>query len=97
MHSHKSGVDAFMTGCCFAHYCLGRGGGSSDRVSDSHFKSASWLGELEGVRNKLALSGKTIFPFKFARVILQKCHKILMICCSHCHWYSHSKHSVVVQ
>ena len=60
LHSHRSGVDAFMTGYCFAYYCLGRGGESSDRVSDSHSKSTSWLGELEGVRNKLALSAKPI-------------------------------------
>ena len=60
MHSHLLGVDAFMTGYCFAYYCLGRGGGSSDRVSDSHSKSVSWLGELEGVRNKLVLSRKPI-------------------------------------
>ena len=57
MHSHRSGMDAFMTGYCFVYYCLGRGEGSSDRMSDSHSKSASWLGELEGVRSKLALSG----------------------------------------
>ena len=61
MHSHRSGVDAFMTGYCFAYYCLGRGGGSSDRVSDSHSKSVSWLRELEGVRNKSVLSRKQTF------------------------------------
>ena len=62
LHSHRAGVDAFMTGYCFAYYCLEKGERSHGRprVSDNHSKAASWLGELVCVRNKLALSGKPI-------------------------------------
>ena len=61
LRSHRAGVDAFMTGYCFAHYCLERGEGSRGRVSGDHSKCTSWLGELvASVRNKVALSGKSI-------------------------------------
>ena len=60
LHSHRAGVDAFMTGYCFACYCLKTGEESCGRVSDNHSKRPSWLGELVCVRNKLALSGKPI-------------------------------------
>ena len=70
-----------MTSYCFAYYCLGRGGESSDKVSDSHSKSASWLGELECVRNKLAMSGKPIpHGHQFARAVLQRRHNTIMTC-----------------
>ena len=61
LRSHRAGVDAFMTGYCFAHYCLERIEGSRGRVSGDHSKCTSWLGELvASVRNKVALSGKSI-------------------------------------
>ena len=61
LRSHRAGVDAFMTGYCFAHYCLERVEGSRGRVSGDHSKCTSWLGELvASVRNKVALSGKSI-------------------------------------
>ena len=61
LRSHRAGVDAFMTGYCFAHYCLERVEGSRGRVSGDHSECTSWLGELVvSVRNKVALSGKSI-------------------------------------